>query len=231
MKLLMATCSDETQLSYGKFTLPILRMYAKKWKATFKILDDRSYNKMGFAMWNYRTMEFHSLLEVYDKVVYMDSDIVINKTCPNLFDVVPSDTIGLIFEDKGSRLQDRRRRITLVKTTFGGNEQWTSGLPNGGFYIVSKCHRNIFRKINGRLYDGPGCDGSHYMYQIIKFGYKYVDLGYKFNHMSMFSESWNGSPSRFDSYIIHYAGSGSFPDKGKRDRIELMANDVRKIYG
>ena len=47
----------------------------------------------------------------------------------------------------------------------------------------------------------------------------------------MFSEAWNGSPLRFYSYLIHYAGGGRFPDKGKRTREQLMRDDVKKIYG
>jgi hypothetical protein len=31
--------------------------------------------------------------------------------------------------------------------------------------------------------------------------------------MTMFSESWNKSPSRFNSFFIHYAGYGIFEDK------------------
>lgn len=230
MKLLMVTCSDESQV-HAKYTLPIHKMYAKKWNADFKILDDISYNKLGFSMWNYRTMVFYKLLEIYDRIFYIDSDIMINKNCPNIFDAVPCDTVGLVLEDKGSRLKDRRRRIELIKEAFGGCEHWTTGFPNGGLYVVSKIHREIFTKINGKLWNGPGYDGNHYMYQIMKQDHKYVDLGYKWNHMSMFSEPWNGSPSRLDSYIIHYAGGGRFPDKGKRSRVKLMLDDIRRIYG
>ena len=52
-----------------------------------------------------------------------------------------------------------------------------------------------------------------------------------FNHTSIFSEPWNGSPSRFDSHIIHYAGRGAFPDKGKRSRVQLIRDDIKKTYG
>lgn len=226
----MATCSDESQ-EHAKLTLPFHRMYAEKWGADFKILDDTSYNKMGFAMWNYRTMAFYELFESYDRIFYLDSDIVINRNCPNIFETVPPDTIGLVFEDKGSRLKDRRKRIQLVKNEFGGCEHWTTGFLNGGLYIVSKIHREIFTKVNGRLWNGPGYDGNHYMYQIMRQGHKYVDLGYRWNHMSMFSEPWNGSLSRFDSYILHYAGRAKFPDKGNRSALKLMEDDIRKIYG
>ena len=230
MKLLMATCADESQV-HAKYTLPIHRMYADKWGADFKVLDDQYYNKLGFAMWNYRTIVFHELLEDYERIFYLDSDIVINKTCPNIFDFVPYDTVGLVLEDKGSRLKNRRGRIAQIKAAFGGNEHWTEGFPNGGLYIVSSIHRDIFTKINGQLWNGPGYDGNHYMYQIIKQGHKYIDLGYKWNHMSMFSEAWNESLSRFDSYILHYAGGGKFSDKDNRSVPQMIKDDIRKIYG
>lgn len=227
----MATCSDESQMAHAKYTLPIHRMYAEKWGADFKILGDQYYNKLGHGMWNYRTMVFYGLLETYDRIFYLDSDIVINRNCPNIFKVVFPDAVGLVFEDKGSRLKNRRKRIQIVKNVFGGCEHWTTGFLNGGLYVVSKIHRDIFTRVNGKLWDGLGYDCNHYMYQIMKQGHKYIDLGYKWNHMSMFSESWNGSPSRFDSYILHYAGKANFSDKGERSRSELMKDDIKKIYG
>lgn len=228
MKLLMATLSDDVVKAYTQYTLPILQRYAQKWNADFKVLDDTSY--VGRGMWNYRTMIFYKLFKEYDRIFYLDSDIVINKDCPNIFDVVPDDTIGFVLEDKGSRLGNRRRRISKVKRRYGGIEGWSEDFPNGGLYIVSKIHQEVFTKIRGELYNGSGLDGSHYMYQIKKQGHKYIDLGYRWNHMAMFSEEWNGSPSRFDSHIIHYAGQAKFPDREGRGRLQLMKDDIRKIY-
>lgn len=229
MKLLIATCADDSVKEYSQHTIPIFRTYAKECGADFKILSDLSYK--GKGMWNFRTMIFYDLFEVYDRIFYLDSDIVINKNCPNIFYAVPIDTVGLVLEDKGSRLANRQRRIVKIKARYDGNENWTVGFPNGGLYIVSKVHREIFTKIRSELYDGSGLDGSHYMYQIKKQDHKYIDLGYKWNHMAMFSESWNGSPSRFDSYIIHYAGRAKFPDIGHRTRTQLIKDDIMKIYG
>jgi len=61
-------------------------------------------------------------------------------------------------------------------------------------------------------------------------------LPYLFNHQRVFSEKWNGSPSRFDSYIIHYAGEGL---RDKRDvfgkkiktRAQQIKSDYFRIYG
>jgi lipopolysaccharide biosynthesis glycosyltransferase len=186
-------------------------------------------------MVNYRKIIFYDLLEIYDRILYLDSDIVINKNCPNIFWVVPYDTVGLVFEDKGSRLENRRARIMRIKNIYGGNEDWTSGLLNSGVLVVSHPHKEIFTKIKGKLwgqdFEAKGKNQTHFSYQLMKQGHKYIDLGYKWNHMSMFSEPWNGSASRFDSYIIHYAGGARFPDLGNRTRSELMRDDIARIYG
>jgi lipopolysaccharide biosynthesis glycosyltransferase len=202
-------------------------MFAEKWGAEFKVLGTSAGLNM---MW--RVLQFFDIFKDYDRIFHVDSDIIINKTCPNIFEMVPTDTIGLVFEDKGSRLRNRRERIEQIKKYFGGNEHWVSGYFNMGVFLASKMHRDMFTKIDGRLWSAErGLEQTHLGYQMMTLGYKYIDLGYKFNHMSMFSEPWNGNASRFDSHILHYAGGAKFPDKGKRSRTELMVDDVRRIYG
>ncbi len=228
MSLLVATCADENTREYSKYTLPIIESWAKTWGADFKILDDPAYRAKG--MWNYRTLEFQSFFLTYYRILYIDADIIINKNCPNIFDLVPINTFGGVLEDKGSRRNDRLNRIRRAQDYFG-QIGWQEDYFNMGFYVASLIHRDLFQRFNGKLWEKLGYDGVFYSYQMQRLGYKYVDLGYRFNHMSMFSEDWNGSPSRFDSYLLHYAGGAKFPDKEARTRAELIRDDVKRIYG
>jgi len=228
MNLLMATSADFNLDGYTSYTLMIQEMWAKKWGADYKILDDPAYSRR--AMWCYRTLIFYELFKTYDRILYVDADTIINKDCPNLFEIVPFATIGAVMEDKGSRRKERLIRIKRVNAHLG-EINWQEGFFNMGVYVVSKIHRDMFQRVNGKLWEDKGWDSPFYSYQIMRLGYEYVDLGYKWNHMSMFSEEWNGSPSRFDSHIIHYAGGAKFPDKGKRSREQLIRDDVKKIYG
>jgi len=228
MKYLMATRADETVKGYAEYTIPILKKYAREWGADFKILDE----SFGSHIW--RILALYDLLKSYDRILHIDSDVVMNKNCPNIFNKVSLDSVGLIFEDRGSRKGNRRREMAKIKQRFGNNEHWICGYFNIGVFLVSQAHRDMFTKINGQLWDGVFLEQTHLNYQMMRLGYKYIDLGYKWNHMSMFSESWYGSPSRFDSYIIHYAGGargGGFPGKGKRNRTQLIKDDIKKIYG
>jgi hypothetical protein len=47
--------------------------------------------------------------------------------------------------------------------------------------------------------------------------------------MTMFSEPWNNSADRFESHIIHYAGSGVF-DSRVSNKVEQMKLDYKRIY-
>ena len=138
--------------------------------------------------------------------------------------------VGTTFEDKGSRLENRRNLINRVQEMWG-DIGWREGYINTGVFIVSKPHREIFRKFNDRYWVQKGFDDVHLGYQIHRLGLEIFELDYRFNHMSIFSESWNGSPSRLNSYILHYAGKARFPDKGTMSRIKLIKNDIEKIYG
>lgn len=235
MKLLVITFADERVADYTKYTHPIFRRFAEKWNADFKNFDSIFFDEFDANRWSLRIKIIYEQFKIYDRILHLDSDIVINKDCPNIFDIVPHDKIGFVFEDKGSRLEERRRRIVSIKNLYGDNEKWISGYFNAGMFIASRLHREVFTSIDGKFWGEHqkvrGSDQTHLGYQLMKQGHKYIDLGYKWNHMSMFSEPWNGNPSRFDSYILHYAGGAGFSDRAGRSRVQLIRDDIEIIYG
>ena len=95
-------------------------------------------------------------------------------------------------------------------------------------FLVSKPHKDIFSKINGEFYTGSGFDDVHLGYNINKNNHPVFELPFIYNHMTMFSEGWNDNASRFDSFIIHYAGGGVF-ENNYIDKIEQMTSDIAVI--
>jgi len=83
-------------------------------------------------------LEFYKRFGDYSRVFFIDSDVVINKNCPNIFDEIPFDTIGAVFEDKGSRKGNRQGEIAKIKQQFGGNEHWTCNYFNMGILLASR---------------------------------------------------------------------------------------------
>jgi len=231
MKLLMVTRSDKKFAPIASLTHPILQIFAKKWNADFIILSKNHnccHTKHGNIL--YRILDIYDLLGIYDRVLNLDSDMVINKNCPNLFEIIPDDKIGVIFEDKGSRRENRLTRIKRIQRAWG-NIGWKQNYINIGTFLVSRLHKKIFTPFAGRYWEQLGFADVHFGYQIHRLKFKIFELSWRYNHTSMFSEPWNGAPSRFNSHIIHYAGQGQFPDKGKRSRVQLIKDDIKRIYG
>lgn len=237
MKLLFTTIADQNIKEMTEITHPIFKRFAKAWDADFSILDEKydAIDCPGTGRIYYRMMEIYNLLKTYDRVLLIDSDMLINKNCPNIFEIVPYDKIGVVFEDKGSSTEDRHKRILESQKIFG-NIGWKKGYVNSGCLLVSKIHKDVFQKINGQYYLGRGWNDVLLGYNIHKLGFEVYELPYLFNHLKKFSEKWNGSPSRFDSYIIHYAGKGIRDKKdifGKKikNRVQQIKSDYIRIYG
>jgi hypothetical protein len=234
----MVTRCDSNALDLAEQTHPILKDYANQWGCDFIILDKKEDWMTDYELAHYRIFDVRNLLEKYERVLVIDSDIVIMPGTPNPFNAVPKEYIGSIYEDVGSRQVARREVIKLIQEVHG-DVGWETGYINTGFFIVSQEHSNIFQKIGGNLWTGFGYDDALLGYNIHKFGHTVCELPYQWNHMSMFSEPWNKSASRFDSYIIHYAGAATFPDdqSGRGivssnaidGRLALIKSDMERI--
>lgn len=226
MKLLIATRADEAIKDMTEITHPVIKLFADRWGADFLQIDSAA-DCEGNGRFHYRIMDFYDLYDDYNRILSLDSDILLAPNCPNLFEMVAEECIGTTFEDKGTRRANRHKRISEAQKKFG-NVGWTEGYINTGVFLTSKQHREIFTKIDGEYWTDLGFDDVHLGYQIRRFGFKVKELSFKFNHMTMFSEPWNGSPDRFDSYIIHYAGVGVF-EKGL-DRVEQIKKDHDRLW-
>ena len=164
------------------------------------------------------------------QILVLDSDLLILKSCPNLFEIVHAGTVGTIYEDVGSRQADRRSRIKKVQTAFG-DVGWTEGYINTGVAIFSKEHKELFKHdSNTKLWLDLGYDDVFLGWRIHKMGIPVFTLDFTFNHMSMFSEEWNGFANRADSHIVHYAGNGFYFNV---DKVEQIKQDklTFKRYG
>lgn len=204
--------------------------YCEKYNFPLEILTKKRSKVEGFGIYNYFNFfeknQVYHLFKKYDRILRLDWDLNITPNCPNLFEVVPEDKIGVVYEDVGNIKSDRRGLIKKIQNLLG-NVGWTKGYFNSGVMVVSKKHKEIFntnddeiemvRNLNLR-----SCEEQTYInYLVKKLGFEIFELNYKFNHLSVFSESWNGFPNRLKSYIIHYAGT---PNP------RLMKADYERLY-
>lgn len=230
MKKAIVTRADENVQDWVNLTHPAMKQYSKFCGADFIVLSDPPPFLTNSGHPAYSILEVEKVLNDYDRVVHLDTDMIINKGAPNIFDIVPHDHIGIVAEDVGTRKQDRMLEAMKIQHEFG-DIGWRENYYNVATMVLSKPHIEIFQPHNGKYWTGWAGEQTHISFNIIKTRAQVLELGYKWNHMTMFSEAWNGSPSRFDSHIIHYAGRGIFEKDKIASRIEQARYDYGKIYG
>ena len=151
MKIIKYTGSGETaravvtrakdNYDLAKISHPILQEYAIRCKADFIVINEE---KINLGDYSYEILQCFDLFDTYDRILVIDSDVLITPSCPDLFDVVPYDSIGTIYEDKYTRAASRKYLIKKVQHKWG-DVGWTEGYINTGVFLTSKMHRDIFQ--------------------------------------------------------------------------------------
>jgi len=213
-KRAIVTRADDKIAVMSDITHPVIKMYADRCKAEFIILEDSKNLHM-----HYRILQLYDLFEKYDRILSLDTDILVMPDCPNLFELVP-DTydVATIFEDVGSRKEDRRNRIKKVQKKLG-NIGWQKGYTNTGCSLYNKSCRDIFKfKNEDELWMDLGYDDVYLGYHINRLKLKVFELPCTFNFMSVFAEPSTGL-SKADAHVLHYAGRGFYPFIPKTEQI------------
>jgi len=167
----------------------------------------------------YEKLRVLDVLENYDRLVYIDGDIIVTPDCPNLLDIVPVDHMGAFI---ASRYSDYHNQANIeVQKTLGEiawrREQRDARIFesfNAGVMVLSKQHLNELKNVLPAAeiwcrYEGPFdpralmTDQPVFNYIVQKFQIPITDLTYRYNH----TNARGGSTDRFASHIIHYAGT------------------------
>lgn len=199
-------------------THPSMMHYANRINAEFIDIRDQKLSQYPY----FEKFRLYEILEDYDRVLFLDTDVIIRKDCPNLFNMVPFEKLGMYDEFVLSNPDERFIQYQIVdramREYFG--EPLSYEMPrffNTGVTIVSKVHRLFFVKPEKEILM-PYLDQAYLNALFLKEDAPIMDIGLHFNRMYYADKVVK--PHRLRSYIIHYAGIRNFDDLAK---IDLMA--------
>lgn len=202
-----------------ELTRPSIADYASKICSEFICIDRPEYQEINNIY--FEKFQIYKLLEVFDRIIYVDSDVIISKDCPNLFEIVNESHIGAFIISKYSDFHNFSNQT--IKQYCGDFDYWTKEERdkniyrsfNTGVMIFSNHHMYSFNnsfEIAKAYYDikitnendNWLCTGDQTIinYIVQKERLSIQDIGYKFNHTCAI----NFETNRFNSHIIHYAG-------------------------
>lgn len=219
----------------GSITHPLMKKYANNVGADFVCISQPDVADITALPPKYEKFQIYDLFDRYDRILFIDTDIIVNPDAPDIFDYCPAECFGAVSEESysGSTLEKKVTQEIL------GSVDWIYPYINSGVMVIPKTCREIFnyrrpelkrwaigdfrKKYPTVLNDQPYI--SHYI-NLKK--YSFYELGVKFNH----TRAYPDSHKRFQSFFIHYSGHSGHRYGDRLTQIHLdagvMKNTVNK---
>jgi lipopolysaccharide biosynthesis glycosyltransferase len=218
-KAILTIVCGERYREIWKRTEQFFVRYAEKCDAELIVLNRDEGDFLPSPHWMKFSI-YDLLKKEFDRVAYLDADIIIRDDCPSLFDVVPEDRFGIfnegIFVPRAICIHEVRKVYNVDIKEWNGKDYF-----NAGVFVCSKEHRFLF-KITDEIKPLRNSFGEQTYFNMKLLANPQVKrhlLDFKFNRMSICDRPTG--MTRLNSYIIHYAGDG---DK----LLEKMDRDIQK---
>jgi lipopolysaccharide biosynthesis glycosyltransferase len=200
MKTLVLTIAiGDYHQKMGEITHPLMRGYAARIGADFRVITEK---KISQTTAHWEKFQIYDLLDVYDRILFLDTDIIVRGDCPNLFELVPGDALGAF--DESLYYTDARDRMELTAREYGLEVMpvWDGRYFNTGAMVISRAHQKVFEKPT-KEFDNF-YEQTYLNLVFVREGLRMFPLDFRFNRMHPMS-AHTGEP-RLSSYIVHYAG-------------------------
>lgn len=204
--------NDFDQLA--RLTHPLMRDYANKMHADFIIIDSP---ELGISPIHYEKYQLANLLNKYERVLFIDTDVVVRPNSPDLFEYVPKNMFGAYLASKHSDCHDAS--LEKVQDELG-SLGWKKDYFNSGVMVLSRDHQPLFDLSHG-CFNGF-YEQTQLNYNLQKLKLPFFDIGFQYNHVELIGEPISNETS----YFIHYAG----PGHGTGPRHEQIAEEFKDLF-
>lgn len=215
--------------SYNE-TLKTINEYSKKCNADHFILNKSVINKHSIY---FEKFYFVKLLEEYERVLYIDTDVLITPESKNIFEVYSDNNKFYAYHEND--FESVMDRDYCVVPLMQDCPNWPLGKNgklqyfNAGVFLVSKSHKwafdNFLNVPNLPTILNFG-DQTYLNYLVVKNNLPFESIDYSFNRMNLGKRDDEGL--RYNANFIHYAGHDLY---GSGNRLKTIKSDYSKLYG
>ena len=189
-----------------------IKAYAERFGLEVIKLDTRKLD-LRVLRWRRRWRNLHlekfqlyDLLAEFDRVLYVDADILIHPEAPNIFEAVPPDSLGVVDEHFGSEAPKRQQEWRRMQRRLGSLGEMPDRYFNAGMLVASRGHRDLFNYHSLKLAGGRWPDQNTLNYYALQMGIPLHWLPDTWNCMPVSGGRFSDPSLRRQSWIIHYAG-------------------------
>jgi len=204
----------------------IFRAYAEKYGLAFEIISEPAFRirpnwfRKRRVWCQIEKFQLHDALGRYERVLFLDSDILLGPDCPDLFTLVPDGLLGCAYDDEGADAWKREAELRKLEKRLGTLVEGPWRYFNSGVMVLDASHRPLFEMDRKAFIRGRWPEQTLLNYRVLKRGIRIHKLDPPYNFFPTGRNDWQEDAKRLSAPVIHYAGQGSKP---------VMAADLPRI--
>lgn len=162
-------------------------------------------NKIGADFFKVKPENFHEIQwRLKDRSIVLSGDVVITDNCPNLFDFVPKNKLG-VFPVSKFPFPEVEKKIQKFASSLseGDLRKWKGGYYDSCVMVLSRFHRSIFAGAVPDLLPDNFCAFVNKL--VLQKNFEIEEISYKFNRLPYMD--WLTGESRLKSFVINYTNA------------------------
>lgn len=149
------------------------------------------------------------LMDAYDRILVLDADTMVRRDAPNLFELVPTDHLGMADEGQTYPPEGPEKRAASIAKFEADHglepKPWNGAYYNIGIIMASACHRDVLTVPQDRWH-GVWNEQCLVNGRIHALDLPVFDLTWRYNCMHCM-QTLPGVPANgAEAYIVHAAG-------------------------
>lgn len=229
MKKTAIFCLAMGDINKYKICLSSVAKYGKKYKIPFFIATQPQIYFINHFFEKFQCLQ---LLEEYDRVLYLDADIIITPKARNIFEEYPDDQYLYAFnENFDAEHMNRDTWIDMYDPDF----EWPTYNNrkmyfNTGCILFSKKHLNLLNlikqiKFTNKCFTIDASEQTALNFAVSKNKIPFKSIDYSFNRMNL--GKTDSENKRYNADFIHYAGVCRYGNGNKQD---VIKEDYCNLY-
>jgi len=188
-------------------TWPWAQAYARKIGADTHLISGRVWPEHSI---HYEKFQMGELLGRYTRILFVDGDVLIRPTAPDIFKVIPYGTFAAF--DEAKHLDGQYWDLEKIKIQFepyGWKEPWNGIQFNSGVMVLDMSHQKIFKTLAFKKY--AWYDQSFFNARVAQYGYTFASLDPRWNFLRWLKYRKPHTLER-DAWFVHYTGQWISPE-------------------
>lgn len=206
--------------------------YSKKIGCDYFLIDKIAVNYRHIFF--EKLQIFNLLHNGYDRVLYLDADVIVTPKAKNIFEMYPDASKFYAYDENShpnNDWMDRDGEVLSIPIDFNWKKNSSGKFSyfNAGVMLASKGQENILVGMD-KVPDVPGMwkygDQTWLNYLVAKNNIPWESIDYSFNRMDLGQFDYNND--RYNADIIHYAGPCKYAPQGV-SKYQQMKVDWSKL--